>query len=306
MAVIFSQQNNIRSRLFVEKKLSSLRFAIALVLAVGLLISDHHNRNLSKYIRSVFSILVTPLQFAVDYPVRIVGWAGSVLGSKQSLIVENMRLRYKQTMLEASLQKLMTIQAENSELKSLLLASTSDDTQAMVGQILAIDTSSNRHIVIINKGSRDKVSVGQAVLDSKGVMGQVIDVGFMTSTVLLISDYKCAVPVRNERTGENAILVGNNDMSNLSLINLPKTSNIAIGDLLVTSGLGRRYPEGYPVGRVTKVIDNTDDDFIKVSVYPIANLNRSRLVLLIWPQKDHNDLTKQINERLKALEEGFV
>lgn len=303
--VIFSQQNSNKSRLFIEKKLSSFRFAIALLLAVGLLVSEHHNHNISKYVRSIFSIVATPLQFAVDYPLRIVGWAGSVLGSKQSLIVENMRLQYKQAILEANLQKLMAIQAENSELKSLLLASTPNDTQAMVGQILAVDTSNNRHIVVINKGSRDKVIVGQAVLDSKGVMGQVIDVGLMTSTVLLISDYKCAVPVRDERTGENAILVGNNDMSHLSLINLPKTASIAPGDLLVTSGLGRRYPEGYPVGRVINVIDDTDDDFVRVSVSPIANLNRSRLVLLIWPQEDHNELTEQIEERLKVLA-GFA
>ncbi len=301
MAVIFSQLNSKKNSLFVEKKLSSFKFAIALLLALSLLIAEHHDRNITKYIRSIFSIVATPLQFAVDYPVRIVGWASSVLGSKQSLIVENMRLQYKQAMLEANLQKLMAIQSENSELKSLLLASAPNDNQAMVGQILAVDTSNNRHIVVVNKGSRDKVVVGQAVLDSKGVMGQIIDVGVMTSTVLLISDYKCAVPVRDERTGEHAILVGNNDMSNLSLINLPKTATIAEGDLLVTSGLGRHYPEGYPVGRVTKVIDNTDDDFIRVSVYPVANLNRSRLVLLIWPPEEHNELTKQIEERLKVL-----
>ena len=305
MAVIFSQLNSNKSRLFVEKKLSSFRFAIALLLALCLLISEHHASYFSKYVRSIFSIVATPLQFAVDYPVRIAGLASSLLGSKQSLIAENMRLQYKQAMLEADLQKLIAIQGENSELKSLLLASTSDNTQAMVGQILAVDTSNNRHIVVIDKGSRDKVVVGQAVLDSKGVMGQVIDVGVMTSTVLLISDYKCAVPVRDERTGEQAILVGNNDMSSLSLINLPKTAAIGIGDLLVTSGLGRRYPEGYPVGRVTEVIDNTDDDFIKVAVQPIANLNRSRLVLLIWPPKDNNELTKQIDERLRILA-GFA
>ena len=300
--MIFSQQNNKQNRLFVEKKPSSLRFALALILAVSLLATERRENYITQNIRSVFSLLAAPLQFAVDYPVRIVGWTGSALGSKKALIVENMQLRYKQAMLETRLQKFMSIQAENSELKSLLLASSNDKMRAMVGQILAVDTATNRHIVVINKGSRDKVLVGQAVLDSRGIMGQVIDVGLMTSTVLLISDYKCAVPVRNERTGERGILVGNNDMSKLSLVNLPKTSAVTRGDLLVTSGLGRRYPEGYPAGRVVEVVDNTDDDFIKVSVRPVASLNRSRLVLLIWPENDHDNLTIQINERLKALE----
>lgn len=271
------------------------------MLSISLMVADYHARSLGN-LRGVLSVFVAPLQLAVDYPVRVVGWVSSLLGSKNSLIVENMQLRYKQTMLETRLQKLVAIQAENSELKSLLLASAPDKVKSMVAQILAVDTTSKRHLIVLNKGSRDGISMGQAVLDAKGIMGQIIDVGLMTSTVLLISDAKCAVPVRNDRTGERAILVGNNSMTKLSLINLPRTSPIVKGDLLVTSGLGRRYPEGYPVGIVEEVFNNTDDDFIKVSVSPIASLNRSRLVLLIWPEKDHKDLTKQINERLKSLE----
>ncbi|MDP3560684.1 MAG: rod shape-determining protein MreC [Legionellaceae bacterium] len=301
MAVIFSQQNKSQSRLFAKREYSSWRFVFALLLSLILMITDHHDRSLNS-IRSGFSVIVSPLQFSIDYPVRIIGWASSLLGSKKALIAENMQLRYQQTMLEAQLQKFLTIQAENSELKGLLSATSSNVTRAMAAQILAVDTTSSRQLLVLNKGSRDHVSVGQPVLDAKGVMGQIIDVGLMTSTVLLISDSKCAVPVRNDRTGERAILVGTNNMTQLSLINLPKTSSIAKGDLLVTSGLGRRYPEGYPVGRVEEVITMTGDDFIKVKVSPVALLNRSRLVLLIWPEEDHNTLTAQINERLKVLE----
>ena len=126
----------------------------------------------------------------------------------------------------------------------------------------------------------------------------------MTSTVLLISDAKSAVPVRNDRTGERAILIGTNSMSQLSLINLPRTSSIAKGDLLVTSGLGRRYPEGYPVGRVEEVKNIPGDDFIKVSVGPVALLNRNRLVLVIWPEEEHAALTDQINERVSVMDEN--
>ncbi|OGV28950.1 MAG: rod shape-determining protein MreC [Legionellales bacterium RIFCSPHIGHO2_12_FULL_35_11] len=298
---MFFQQNN---RLFVSKKSSSLRFALAIILAFALMVADSHERSLGN-LRGVFSVFVAPLQYAVDYPLRVVSWVGSLLSSKNTLIAENMQLRYKQTMLEAKLQKLVALQAENSELKNLLLTVSPDKAKSMVAQILAVDTSSNRHLLVLNKGSRDGVIPGQAVLDAKGVMGQIIDVGLMTSTVLLISDIKGAVPVRNDRTGERAILVGNNSMSKLSLINLPKTSSVVKGDLLVTSGLGRRFPEGYPVGVVNAVFSDTDDDFIKVEVKPVASLNNSRLVLLIWPEMGHNDLTMQISERLKVLE-GFA
>ncbi len=122
----------------------------------------------------------------------------------------------------------------------------------------------------------------------------------MTSTLLLISDSKSAVPVRNNRTGERAILVGTNSMEELSLINLPKTASIHPGDVLVTSGLGRRYPEGYPVGKVEQVNSIPGEDFVKVTVSPIALLNRNRLVLLIWPDFEQEQLTVQINERLSG------
>jgi rod shape-determining protein MreC len=269
----------------------------ALVFSIGLMFSDYRYHYLDS-VRSSFSLIVSPLQYAVDYPVRVVGWVQSLVSAKKALIDENMRLRYQQIILEAELQKLLVIQKENSQLKELLLTSSQADMRAMAAQILAVDTSNARQIVVLNKGNRDGVYAGQPVLDAKGVMGQVIDVGPMTSTVLLISDSKSAVPVRNNRTGERAILVGTNSLDQLSLINLPKTASIHPGDVLVTSGLGRRYPEGYPVGKVEKVKSLPGEDFVKVTVNPVALLNRNRLVLLIWPDIEQQELTAQVNERL--------
>ena len=195
----------------------------------------------------------------------------------------------------------MAIKQENSQLKQLLLTSSKEKMKTMAAQIMAVDLTSSRQLVILNKGKRDKVYVGQPVLDAKGVMGQIIEVGYLTSTVLLITDSKSAVPVSDNRTGEHAILVGTADPGLLSLINLPHTSMIAKGDLLVTSGLGRLYPEGYPVGRVDKITKISGDDFIKVDVTPVALLDRDRLVLLIWPGRDHALLTEQINQRMAAI-----
>lgn len=272
---------------------------LALLFSISLMCLDYRYHYLNN-VRSGFSLIVSPLQYAVDYPVRVVGWVQSLVSTKKALISENMRLRYQQTVLEAELQKSLVIQKENSQLKELLLTSSQGDMRAMAAQILAVDTSSARQVVVLNKGNRDGVSLGQPVLDAKGVMGQVVDVGPMTSTVLLISDFKSAVPVRNNRTGERAILVGTNRLDQLSLINLPKTASIHPGDVLVTSGLGGRYPEGYPVGKVLKVFSLPGEDFVKVEVSPIALLNRNRLVLLIWPDLDQEQISDQINERLNG------
>ena len=300
MAVISFQPNNTESKLFAKSRGSPLGFVFALALSLVLMVADSHYRYLDSA-RGGFSLGIFPVQFAVDYPVRVVGWVRSLVSTKKALIDENMQLRYHQTLLESELQKLLVLQNENSQLKKLLSASSSANVRAMVAEILAVDMSSSRQLLVLNKGKRDGVLLGQPVLDAKGVMGQVVDVGYMTSTVLLISDSKCAVPVQNNRTGERAILVGTNNISSLALINLPKTSTIAKGDLLVTSGLGRRYPEGYPVGRVEEIKNISGEEFIKVSVSPLALLNRNRLVLLVWPEEEHAELTSQINERMRAM-----
>jgi rod shape-determining protein MreC len=300
VAVISSQLNNNRDRLFAKAKSRSLAFGFASALSVTLMFSDYHYKYLDS-VRSGFSFLVSPLQYAVDYPVRVFEWIQLLMSAKSALINENMQLRYQQTMLEADMQRLMAIKEENSQLRGLLLTSSKAKTKAMAAQILAVDTSIARQLLVLNKGKRDGVYTGQPVLDAKGVVGQVIDVGHMTSTVLLISDSKSAVPVRNNRTGERAILVGLNDSSQLSLINLPRTSGIKEGDLLVTSGLGRLYPEGFPVGQVVKVKNIPGEAFIKVDVSPVALLNRNRLVLLIWPDKEQAKLTTQIKDRMSAV-----
>jgi rod shape-determining protein MreC len=299
VVVISSQQNSKHNRLFARQGHSPLGFVLALIFSMGLMFSDYRYQYLDS-LRSGFSLIVFPLQYAVDYPVRVVGWVQSLVGAKKALIDENIQLRYQQTILEAELQKSLAIQKENSQLKELLLTSSQADMRTMAAQILAVDTSNARQIVVLNKGKRDGIYAGQPVLDAKGVMGQVVDVGPMTSTVLLISDSKSAVPVRNNRTGERAILVGTNSMEELSLINLPKTASIHPGDVLVTSGLGRRYPEGYPVGKVERVRSIPGEDFIKVTASPVALLNRNRLVLLIWPDFEQEQLAAQVNERLNV------
>lgn len=272
------------------------------ILSIFLMYADYHYKYLSS-LRYAFSVLVLPLQYTVDYPIRIFNGLQAMLSAKSSLINENIKLHYQQTMLEAQLQRLMAIQEENSDLKALLLASSRAKMKTMAAEILAVDTSVVRQLLVLNKGKRDGVYVGQPVLDAKGVMGQIIDVGYMTSTILLISDSKSAVPVRNNRTGERGILTGMNNPGILSLINLPSTSVIAKGDLLVTSGFGGLYPEGYPVGQVAAVKSVSGEAFMTVEVVPIALLNRNRLVLLIWPDKEHAILHAQINERMNAVQE---
>lgn len=253
-------------------------------------------------LRSSFRVAVAPLQYAVDYPIRVVGWFKLMICSKKALVDKNIELTYRQTLLESKLQKLKVIRHENAQLKELLRTPRTANHKTMGAQILAVETTPSRQLFILNKGTRDGVYNGQPVLDAKGVVGQVIDAGLLTTTVLMISDAQSAVPVLNNRTGERAILTGTNQITQLSLTHLPKSSDISEGDILVTSGLGRKYPEGYPVGRVEKVRNIPGELFIQVDVAPLAQLNRERLVLLLWPEKNHAAITKQIKKRLSTID----
>ena len=250
-------------------------------------------------IHRVFSYFIYPVQYAVDTPTRFFKWVELTCGSKQALIAENQQLRHQQLYLQSQDQQRLLIQDENAALKELLALSQSLKHRAMAADVLAVDTGNARKVVIINKGKQAGVVPGQLVLDTEGVMGQVIDVGLRTSTILLVSDASSAVPVRNQRTGETAILNGTNDPNRLSLLHLPKTVLVQQGDVLLTSGLGQHYPAGYPVGVVETVTRPLGEDFIRVSVRPLTALDRNRLVLLVWPDEKKAVLSQEVNSRLQ-------
>lgn len=279
MAVISSQQNN--KQLFIKTPYIKLKLVLALTCALGLMVVDKRTERL-QWVRASLNNLVAPLQYLVDAPVRAVGWVGQNISSRTALIDNNMQLRYSNMRLQAQLQKLLILQKENSQLRQLLKSSPRNDTKVIAAQILAVNSSEYRSIVVLNKGSNDKVYVGQPVLDAYGLMGQVIEVNSDSSRVLLINDATSGIPVQNNRTGERTILVGNNAFTPLSLINLPNNSDIEQGDLLVTSGLAGRFAEGYPVAKVTSIESHDSASFMTIKAQPVAKLNRSRLVLLAW------------------------
>ena len=154
-------------------------------------------------------------------------------------------------------------------------------------------------MLVLDRGQKDQVFIGQAVFDASGVIGQVVEVGPLTSTVMLITDHKSAVPVKNSRSGERSILVGLGKAQSLSLINLASTSSVKVGDELLTSGLGRRYPEGYPIGIVEYVHRGVNDAFITVIVKPAAKISQSRLMLLTWHNEKDQTLLKELSELAK-------
>lgn len=227
-------------------------------------------------------MLVYPLQLLADLPLRMARYAQGQLEDEGKLRAENAALRRESLVLRARLQQIESLEAENMRLRDLLGSSFKIGERVLIGEILSVAMDPSRQQVLVNKGSNSGVFVGQPVIDANAVMGQVIRTNPFSSTVLLITDSEHALPVEINRNGLRTVAAGTGLGQSLALLHIPKNADVRLGDLLVTSGMGGRFPRGYPVARVTSVRHEPDNPFTVVTAEPTARLDRSREVLLVW------------------------
>ncbi|WP_269843688.1 rod shape-determining protein MreC [Bacterioplanes sanyensis] len=252
-----------------------------MALALALMWVDHHYSWLQPA-RMVSGYLLEPAQTTAMVPSALVNWFGESAATRQELLHANKQLSARNLILETRVQRLAALEAENIELRELLNASEKLGSRVLVSSVLAVDPDPYSQQIFINKGSEDDVFVGQPVLDAYGLLGQVIDVLPRRSRVLMIADSNHAIPVQVNRNGVRAIAAGTGALDSLELIYVPNTADIEVGDLLISSGLGGRYPKGYPVATVTQVENIAGKPFASVTAKPSAHLDRSRHLLLLF------------------------
>lgn len=231
--------------------------------------------------RSGLTTMVSPIQYVVDIPSRIMGWLDRTRVDYQVLYEENDDLKAQALVLQRKLQKLTVLTAENIRLRELLNSAEKIDDMVMLASVIGVDPDPFTHELVLSKGSNEGVRVGYPLVDGSGVMGQVISVSRFSSRVLLLTDSRHSIPVQINRNGVRAIAVGTGVSGELALLHLPDTADIVEGDILVTSGLGGRFPFGYPVATVGRVAHDPGQPFVDVLVHPNAQLTRSRQVLLV-------------------------
>lgn len=249
-------------------------------------------------VNSKLSLIVFPVHYLVDMPFRLGDWLMYRIATEHQLVSDNTELRAQNVLLQSKLQQMLAIRLENAQLRTLLQSKSHVGGQVRVAQLLAVDLDPSLQQVVIDKGKGYNLYIGQPVLDAYGVMGQVVHVGAFTSKVVLLTDAKSAIPVENQRNATRAIAVGMGSSGLLELINLPATSEVKKDDLFVSSGLGLRYPVGYPVGVVMHVERDPSARFITVILKPSAHLSQSRQVLLAWP--NHFSLLPAVRKELKS------
>ena len=254
-------------------------------------------------VRSVMLSLATPIYVIAEAPYTLYEFAADISTDRQSLLQQREQLSAKLLRLEEGQQRVLFLQAENARLRQLLGSKAQLPSQATIAEIIGVPPDPDRAAVILDKGQDDGVQPGHAVVDAQGLFGQVVDVSSSTSWVILITDRKHAIPARNNRTGVRMIVGGIGVSDRLVLEDLPASTDVQDGDLIETSGLGGRFPPGYPVGTVASVEATQDSPYLQASLTPTAALLKVGHVLVIAPAEVTQDIAgNSVSETVEALD----
>ena len=238
-----------------------------------------------KPLKDGLSLLVHPILVSIDFPTKIQLWFSENTTDRATLLKQNHQLKSEALLLKVKLQKFAALEQENTHLHSLLESSFKLGEQFIAASLIKVNQNSNTQHIVIDKGSRFNLYKGQAALNSDGIIGQIITVNPLTSSIMLITDPNHAIPVEINRTGLRTIASGNGTQNTLSLPYLPHNADIKVGDLLITSGLGGVFPQGYPVATLSKLQPMPGEAFIHAEAQTIAKTESTRNILLMWSKQ---------------------
>ncbi|WP_022941432.1 rod shape-determining protein MreC [Psychromonas hadalis] len=261
-----------------------LRLSIVIAFSVVLFLADSQF-NLFASSRIYLNSLVSPIQYVADAPQKFFRTISENLLTRQALKDRNMQLEKDNLFLKADRLLLTQLQNENKQLRELLHSQRNFSAKRMITEVMSLRSDPFTHQLLIDKGAVDGVYLGQPVINEQGVVGQVSQVGSTTSRVLLIVDASHGIPVRVQRNDIVAIVHGSGAWNKLNLPFVQSNADLKEGDLLVTSGLGGRFPAGYPVAKISRFDYQEGALYAEVTATPVALLDRSRYLLLLW--NDH-------------------
>lgn len=238
-------------------------------------------------IRYGLGYATSPVYWVADIPTRVSFWIDDVFVSRTDLLEENDDLRADLLLAQRELQLLESLVSENNRLLALNEATRGINGDVLAAEIINISPDPYSKRVLVNKGAREGVFVGQALLDANGLMGQVDEVLPFTSWVLLITDSHHVTPVEVNRNGERALAIGSRSTaSELELQFVTQTQDMKAGDRLVSSGMGQVYPKNYPVAEIISVFADPGQDFATIKARPLAQLDSTRHVMLVFNNEE--------------------
>ena len=278
--------------LFSRGPSATSHMVILIAASIALMTIDHRWHSL-ELVRSTLSGVLYPLQYTIDLPIRLYYWGDEVLTTHQTLLDKNRQFEQRHLENRVQLQKLDILERENERLRRMLSAIPKTTDRLLIAEIINVDVDPYLHLILLNKGSKNGVYRGQPIIDARGVMGQIVHVGILSSTALLITDASHAIPVQVNRTGLRAVADGTGKKDILKIRHLPHNVDIEEGDLLITSGLGGVFPPNFPVAVINRVERPIGQTFATIEAMPQADLDKSREVLLVWTRNQDTEASTE-------------
>jgi rod shape-determining protein MreC len=261
------------------------RLLVFSALALLVMVADARYQVMQP-VRSALSVLLYPVQWVARQPLLLAESAHStwlaLLGNEADLQFLRQQLATQSQRAHLTEQLLL----ENRRLRALLALQQRLDRPALAAQVLydAADPYTRR--VILDKGEVQGLRLGAPVVDELGVLGQVTRLFPLVSEVTLVTDRDHAIPVQNARTGARGVAYGDTSThaDALELRFMAANADVAVGDLLTTSGVDGVYPPGLPVARIEKVERRTDAVFARIYCVPLALVAGASQVLVLGPE----------------------
>jgi rod shape-determining protein MreC len=263
-----------------DSALSTLPLLAYAALAIALMVFDHRS-GYGAQVRQRFAVVAEPFRWLAAAPTRLFSASREGLALRERLQTDNERMRKELAIATARLNRLDAVSAENQRLRELLGGTRGYRLNVRLVGIFEVDLDPYRQRLVLDAGNADGVQVGDALIDAGGVLGQVIEVSPHRAIALLLTDPDHAVPVQVARSGLRATAIGTGHGDRRSLPNIPQSADIRVGDVLITSGIGGRFPAGFPVGVISELHPDSTGLFMVAEARPAARLDRGVEVLLV-------------------------
>jgi len=272
---------------------ATVRVMVLVALSLAMMLIDHRTQQFEKF-RNILQTVVYPVMFISTIPREMIRGVTGSMEMSSNLQTDNESLRQENLLLHSRLEKLHSLEADNRRLKRLLGQSDQIAEHVLLAELVEVSLEPYTQKISLNKGSSDDVYVGQPVINGDGVIGQVVHTSQFQSTVTLLTDPGSAIPVMVMRNGLRGVLFGTGVRNKLAMPYLTADADIRIGDLLISSGMGGRFPTGYPVATVTEVRQDPSDEFLTINTLPVTQLDHGREVLLIWPESTKDQAVPEL------------
>ena len=263
-----------------KHRYSAYRLVFTLIFSFAIMYLDFNGKYLNT-LRSYLSAAVYPVHVLVNTPKNLFSAISGNINKQEKLDLINQDIKKENIILKSKIQQIYKLESENKRLRALLDSKPEHQNELIFAEIVSINNDVNKHRIMINKGSRENVYSGDVVSDSKGIIGQIIRDHIFGSEVLLITDPEHAIPIEVARNGLRSIAIGVGNYDHIVLNYLPISADINKGDVLITSGLGGKYPEGYPVATVESIANLTGEPFLEIEAKPFAELQNINEVWVI-------------------------